>query len=851
MKKCVVVLAVLLAMCRASWGDVAIDEEHFPDELFRMFVTVLYDENFDGILNDEEASQVTTMDAGGYGFESLKGIENFPELIGLVCWANNISELDVSHNAKLRLLHCESNDMVSLNLGDISGLQGLYCQLNKLESLDLSRSSSLVELECNDNLLTSLNLSANPYLNNLQCDNNRLRVLDVSNHRFLEELSCWSNDLASLNASGCVSLDVIYCYANQLINLDVSGCENLEVLSCGLNQLGSLNLRSNPHLKALECSVNYLASLDLSANTELEELYCSSTAIRELDLSSNASLTSLACSSNDIMTLDLSGNPRLESLACHDNGLNTLYITSSSSSACPYQTDLTIYTGNNYSRVRSLSAYDKDGEEIRTLFTPGDSTALFAEYPSKIAYDFAIGYTGTSQQVPSTVRFTIGIPTHSLILPDVDVNRAESNDEPVKASSGSSGGCNSGLGLAAMMAGAAGLACKRKRICLALVIMAFMASCLYAGEVIPSDYALPIPYEIYTPKGSYMLDFEFTPELAEKIASHWENGLSADKVHSYSEIALPGSWDIRPVDLYNLSMNGEYAAVMLPLTESGTGDEVYVLRCRFGDDVNPGEYIGLSGFSADTSARETVYEENNMTMLEKLVVLDDELNPVMNVPANRQIYAAVSLRPEYVNTGIITVVRGQVVPEEDPAGRVDPEIAQLIADDLGIPVEKLRYISRTHIGNPEDPTEDMKDYVKNDGYEIMTGLYTVSMDEEGGYYTRYTLPDDIWEQVKDKEVSSFRFYELNDDGASEDTLKSSSIIFGLINAYEVSGGRLEIFDTKTIILAGLLQASTPFSVFIGKLLLALLAGGCSTGINPAFSSLAIGITILTRLFKKH
>ena len=70
----------------------------------------------------------------------------------------------------------------------------------QLTVLDVSKNAMLRILYCNDNKLESLDVSANKSLNCLNCDNNRLTVLDISKNKSLSELRCNNNNLTSLNA---------------------------------------------------------------------------------------------------------------------------------------------------------------------------------------------------------------------------------------------------------------------------------------------------------------------------------------------------------------------------------------------------------------------------------------------------------------------------------------------------------------------------------------------------------------------------------------------------------------------------------------------------------------------------
>ncbi len=102
---------------------------------------------------------------------SLKGIEQMPNLEKL--WLNNFSleELDLSHNPKLTHLQCDN------------------CRLDRLEGLP----AALEELVCYDNNLTDLELGESTALRRLYCDSNRLSALDLRQNTALRiSFSMWT-----------------------------------------------------------------------------------------------------------------------------------------------------------------------------------------------------------------------------------------------------------------------------------------------------------------------------------------------------------------------------------------------------------------------------------------------------------------------------------------------------------------------------------------------------------------------------------------------------------------------------------------------------------------------------------
>ena len=447
--------------------------------------------------------------------------------------------------------------------------------------------------------------------------------------------------------------------------------------------------------------------------------------------------------------------------------------------------------------------------------------------------------------------------TYSLYLA-VSSGNSGSPSSPV-SSSGSGGGCDSGVGLCWVIVCAGiilRLGRKNRLAALCTICAVLPASCLCA-EVRPSDYTLPVDYEVYTLQGKCTTNFALTPELAETIAKAWGNGMTADRVHPFSEVALPGSWDVRPVDFYNVAREGQYAIAPLPIADNWTSGDVYVLMCTFSNDVNTGELISVLGFNVSKDARISDYQDGTVEAMTTHMMFDENLRRTDGVPAGRKVYAAISLTT--TNSGLLTVIRGRYVEEADPLARLDPDVAQRIADNLGIPVEKLKYLTRANIGAPREATETMRDYVTADGFSIIADLFTVSVDSDGWYVNPYpvTLSDDVWELVKSQDISQIRVYKMRDGDEAENGLASGDVrgafgpVYGMLSVFELSGGNLDdLFSVKSFIIAGFLQAGTPFSVYLAKIIIAILLGGCSNGINPSVIPVIICGIIFLKLAKR-
>ena len=249
------------------------------------------------------------------------------QLTFLGCFNNQLSQLDVSNNAQLTTLECSHNQLLQLDINKNAQLKMLYCGANQLTQLDVSYYAQLTELECSSNQLTQLDVSHNAQLTLLGCLNNQLSQLDVSNNAQLTTLECSSNQLTYLDVSNNVQLDLLSCFDNQLTQLDVSNNAQLMTLECSSNQLTYLDVSNNVQLDLLSCFDNRLTQLDVSNNAQLTELHCYYNELTQLDISNNAKLTKLYCYKNKLSQLDVSSNSQLTELECSSNQLTQLDVS--------------------------------------------------------------------------------------------------------------------------------------------------------------------------------------------------------------------------------------------------------------------------------------------------------------------------------------------------------------------------------------------------------------------------------------------------------------------------------------------------------------------------------------------
>ncbi|MDE5809414.1 MAG: hypothetical protein K2H59_03915 [Muribaculaceae bacterium] len=290
----------------------------FPDEIFRRYVLNNFDTDRNGIISQEEAEKVRSINTfAWYGYEKIKsldGIQYFPYLNFLRCGKCLLESINVSMNQRLTTLQCYGTQLTSLDVSKNTKLTELRCYNNQLTSLDVSGCTALIELHCENNPL-------------MDGGNNQLTTLDVSGCKALKSLSCDYNQLTTLDVSMNTALTSLSCYNNQLTTLDVSGCTALTSLNCSNNKLHEINVSNNSALSSLYCSKNYLTDLDVTKNTSLRWLECNENELVALNVSNNTKLIELKCRYNQLTELDLPNTYTLEYLHCDNNQLTTLDVT--------------------------------------------------------------------------------------------------------------------------------------------------------------------------------------------------------------------------------------------------------------------------------------------------------------------------------------------------------------------------------------------------------------------------------------------------------------------------------------------------------------------------------------------
>ena len=355
---CLIMVFSLLPFTASAASAIPINEETFPDPVFREYVLKIVGSS---VLTEEKARQIEVLDVSDDNIKevlgdrapitSLMGIRYLNYVKDLNCSGQELKKtLNLEQNSRVEKLDCSGNQLTGLWFHKGSSLKYLTCSSNKFTALDLSKSAELIELNCSWNQLTALDLSANTKLQKIIAQANALTTLDTRNLPELTYLNLWGNDdlksidvsknpkleilsashgkLTSLNVSNNRKLVELYVYNNQLTALDVSSNYLLKTLSCYENQITALDLSYNGALEDLSVNDNPITELDLHPLSNLQDLSCSKMQLKKLDVDRCPELRRLYCNDNQIETLDLRSNKKLEVLYCQNNRLSWLDLSS-------------------------------------------------------------------------------------------------------------------------------------------------------------------------------------------------------------------------------------------------------------------------------------------------------------------------------------------------------------------------------------------------------------------------------------------------------------------------------------------------------------------------------------------
>ena len=295
-------------------GNIAVDEAHFPDKVFREKFIAEFDRNGDSMLSADEISNARNLDLHDMTtISSLEGIQYLTNLQFLSVARSSISDLSAVTNSSLKQIDCEFSKVTSIDLTRYPDLEVFFCNNTSIKNLDVSQNKKLYWLSVYDTPITKLDVTNNPNLKQLICLKTGLTEIDVTHNPQLAVLSIGDTKITSLDVSKNPLLRELNCYDTEISTLDVSNNLNLKELSCFHTNITELDVTKNTKLTELNCSSSPIKELDLSNNLELERLSCGGglgQGIRGLDISKNTKIKELRC--YDLYWLNVGDNKVLE-----------------------------------------------------------------------------------------------------------------------------------------------------------------------------------------------------------------------------------------------------------------------------------------------------------------------------------------------------------------------------------------------------------------------------------------------------------------------------------------------------------------------------------------------------------
>ena len=824
---CPVVMAfvVVMAGCLCAWADVSIDEENFPDETFRTYVSNHFDSDRDGVLSDIEIEVINTLYLSNRNITTLKGIENFTDLTELYCYNNQLTALDLS---------------------GCTALVGLYCHYNQLTDLDLSNNTALRTLWCDsqtltipDTDLTGTGDTTYPYSIVLpSADLSRIYSLDVKDASGAD-ISTDSSDHALLFAS--IPARITYDYDTQNPNtttyMDVTISVDLVTPLLGIT------------LTPLSQDSSDIEDIIVSADNVYGTLRWNFTVSSDQD--------------TDISLLSLtSADMKISGSAERGEVENTYTVTVKAwdDRNAPITTAATIIVPRSpvTPTVSPASQTVSAGDAITEIVIGPDS---IPSWSFAISGDYALGLSSGDTSITGTIPSDTPAETYTIIVTTDEGQTATATitvqRSPVTPTvSPASQTVSAGEAITEIVIGPDSIPSW------GFTVSGDYPLGLSSGDksitgTIPSD----TPAETYTitvttgegqtatatitvtaaPRDTdppsqgnpNKYTFEMTDSLQNAIASAFP-GMEIFQL-SDSEI-LSDTWSLNQEDSQEISDMNEYAVLNVPaIMPQNTG--VYVLRFTL-SGAETGAKIRLQGISqvSVSSLEDRQYK-----------FFDTNGNEIDTVPADRVVYAAIVMSAGTESRGTITSVqgipRGTVMPveEEEREG-----LLETVAEVINIDTSQISFLTEEEIFPAQEPTQEMVDFVEEKDYSIVGKLATIRVDEPGYYVFKVVLSEDLFREIQGldvDDVSAFGF-EIPLEDASVHSSSLPFIFNGVVNTIEIltaKGEKLNKFSLREFFMVGLFNSSQPFTLFLAKSLYALL--GLPAGCNAGLGIIGVGAVI--------
>lgn len=329
--------------------------------------------------------------------------------------------------------------------------------------------------------------------------------------------------------------------------------------------------------------------------------------------------------------------------------------------------------------------------------------------------------------------------------------------------------------------------------------------------------------------------FDVPEAVRDGIASFF----GVDEIYQFTEQEIVSeNWQPERSDLQDIANMNLHVVLNLPEVRP-VRSGVYLLKLTL-LELTEGAALGIQGISGSSQVSSSALEDVEYALF------DENGREINGVPAGKVVYAALRLSSGRTHRSVVTAPKNLGLGTIQPFAPDDALMAK-IADTANVSVDKLHVLGEENIGDPRDPTQKMLDEMAARDSNPVGKMNTLIVSRDGYYVFKVTLSDDLYEQhIQGVKADELKAYVLYDNGEAGNSEVSASFVTGLLNTWELltlNGDKLE-FGAKEFLMVGLLNAGTPFSVYLTKLLIALLMGGCDVGFGLAGLAAVCGAVIL-------
>ena len=322
--------------CKAEETTVAVDEAHFPDEIFRKYITENIDKDKNGVLSQQERENVKKIMMYGpiYILDELapkayytrfkphekidlQGIQYFTNLEQLSVYADRIYHLSlVEQNKKLKDLILEGNkegifdipkisslktlslragDMQKINISKLRNLEVLYIGnvSQRRLKLDLKKNKKLKEVELSSlsKKKSKLDFSKNNRLEKLELNINYSKMIfSKKNHvkKIHMRVKQTSRKQTIKNLKNLKRLEVDFENKDNVREFTVSNCPKLKnIVIEGKGKLHTLNFKQMKRLKNVYIEFGKsLRQIQFTNTPNVKDLRMSGMNIKKVNLNS-------------------------------------------------------------------------------------------------------------------------------------------------------------------------------------------------------------------------------------------------------------------------------------------------------------------------------------------------------------------------------------------------------------------------------------------------------------------------------------------------------------------------------------------------------------------------------------